>query len=333
MALQRLVRAGTPPEVSVLALMSLILGAGCLGLAAFPLSPDSPIGVIAAISATGLIGALALVLRGDRVAPIHLHAGMVLYTGLLGVMVGVAVTERGLMLSTLGFIWTAVYVAFFFAPRAARWHATFMVAVLGFSLLEARAPTDVSVWIAISTMVWVAVAILTRLNERLRTEAHVDNLTGLLNRTGFAFAATRQRAMAQRRGEPLALVVIDLDGFKEVNDQGGHAAGDRLLVELAGAWTASLRPSDVLARFGGDEFVLLLSGATQEQVDDLLARLGRAHAAPWTFGAVICSESETLSEAIDRADERLYVAKTPQRNRDAGAREAAAVAALEPDAA
>ena len=62
----------------------------------------------------------------------------------------------------------------------------------------ARAPTDLSVWVAISAMVWVSVALLTRLNARLRAEAHTDSLTGLLNRTGFAVAAARQRAMSAR---------------------------------------------------------------------------------------------------------------------------------------
>ena len=120
--------------------------------------------------------------------------------------------------------------------------------------------------------------------------------------------------MAGRRGEPLALAVIDLDDFKLVNDRGGHAAGDRLLVDLAGVWTASLRPGDLLARFGGDEFVLLVAGAAEDQVDSVLARLARSHDAPWTAGAVVCADDESLDEAIERADARLYIAKEPRRN-------------------
>ena len=174
-------------------------------------------------------------------------------------------------------------------------------------------------------MVCVAVAILSQLNASLRAAAHTDSLTGLLNRTGFAFAAARQRAMAERRGEPLALAVIDLDDFKAVNDRGGHAAGDRLLVELAGVWTALLRPGDLLARFGGDEFVLLLSGTGEEQVEQLLARLARAHPASWTAGAVLCSDDESLDAAIERADARLYVAKQPRRNAADRDRQASAV--------
>jgi diguanylate cyclase (GGDEF)-like protein len=233
-------------------------------------------------------------------------------------MVAIAATERGLMLSALAYTWMAVYVACFLRPVAARAHAAVMIAALGLSLFAARAPTDVSVWLAISTMVWVAVAVLIRLNDRLRAAAHTDSLTGLLNRTGFALAAARQRATAERRGEPLALAVIDLDDFKVVNDRDGHAAGDRLLVEFAAVWTASLRSGDLLARFGGDEFVLMLSGAEEEQVDSLLARLARAHPASWTAGAVLCSREESLDEAIDRADARLYAAK--QLRRKAGRR-------------
>jgi diguanylate cyclase (GGDEF)-like protein len=309
MSLQRLLRAGTPAEVSVLAVMALILGAGCLATAAFPMAQDTPRALLVGLGVVGVTAALALLHRGAGVSPVHLHSTVVLLTTLHGVMVAAAVTERGLMMSALGYTWTAVYVAYFFRPRAARLYAALMIAGLGLSLLAARAPTDLLVWITISTMVWVAVAVLIKINARLRADAHTDGLTGLLNRTGFIAAAARQRAMARRRGEPLALAVIDLDDFKRVNDREGHAAGDRLLVELALAWTGSLRVGDLLARFGGDEFVLLVAGATEDQVDDVLARLARSHPAPWTSGTVLCSEEESLSDAIERADARLYLAK------------------------
>jgi diguanylate cyclase (GGDEF)-like protein len=321
---QRLVRTGTPAEVSVLALMALSVGAGCLAAAALPMAQDTPRGLMVGLGLVAITVAMALVLAGPKVSPVYLHIAVVLFTTLIGVMVAVAATEQGLMMSAFGYTWTAAYVAFFFRPDAARAYAALMVAALGLGLLSARAPTDVSVWVTISMMVWVAVAILSRLNARLRAQAHTDSLTGLLNRTGFALAAARQRAMADRRGEPLTLAVIDLDDFKVINDRGGHAAGDRLLVELAGVWTASLRPGDLLARFGGDEFVLMLSGAAADHVDNVLARLARAHPASWTAGAVLCSDEESLDEAIARADARLYLAKdvagTPSIGIGGGAR-------------
>ena len=309
----RLVRAGTSIDIAVLALMGLILGAGCLALAAFPLAPDAPREVMVGLGLAGVSVALALTLAGDKARSVHLHATVVGLTTLIGAMVAVAVTERGLMMSVLGYIWIAVYVAFFFPRDAARLHAVLMVAALGLSLLVARAPTHVSVWIVISTMVWAAVSILTRLNARLQAEAHIDSLTGLLNRSGLAAAAAHQRGIAKRTGEPISLSIIDLDDFKLVNDQGGHAAGDRLLVELASVWSAALRSGDLLARFGGDEFVLVLPGVVENQVDEVLERLARAHPASWTAGVAIIDGQESLDEVINRADERLYRAKQLRR--------------------
>ncbi len=311
---QRLVRAGTPTEVSVLALMGLTVAAGCLALAAFPLAADAPRDVMVGLGVAGVTISVALILAGPKVSPKHLHVGVVAYTAGIGVMVAIAATERGLMLSVLGYIWAAVYVSFFFRPGPARAHAALMITALGVGLLLARAPSDVSVWVIISAMVWTAVSILTRLNGRLRAEAHFDSLTGLLNRNGFGIAAARERAATQRRGEPLAVAIIDLDDFKLVNDRGGHAAGDRLLVELAGVWSTSLRAGDLLARFGGDEFVLLLPGASEDEAYTFLERLATAHPARWTAGAVLHSSEETLEQAMGRADERLYAAKERRRN-------------------
>jgi len=334
MDLRRLARAGTPADVSVLAIMALILAAACLASAAFPMVEEAPRALLAGIGLVAVTAALTLLLTGPDVSPPHLHFVVLLLVALHGVMVAAAATERGLMMSALGYTWIAVYVASFMPPRAARAYAATMIVALGVSLLFAHAPTDLSVWLTISAMVWVAVAVLIRLHARLRADAHTDGLTGLLNRTGFTAAAARQRAMARRRGEPLALVIIDLDDFKRVNDRDGHAAGDRLLIELARAWTALLRPGDLLARFGGDEFVLVIEGTSEDQIGNVLARLARSHPAPWTSGAVVCSDDESLDEALQRADARLYEAKrpvpTPRSPRPRRARPASALATPAP---
>ncbi|HSF26147.1 MAG TPA: GGDEF domain-containing protein, partial [Actinomycetes bacterium] len=123
-------------------------------------------------------------------------------------------------------------------------------------------------------------------------------------------AAERELARVARTGSRLAVAVIDLDGFKKVNDTLGHAAGDQLLVTIATAWSKVLRPTDVLARHGGDEFVLLLPGAGAAEATTVLHRLLRANAdIGWSYGLTAYEPGDTLDRLLARADVRLYDAK------------------------
>ena len=100
-----------------------------------------------------------------------------------------------------------------------------------------------------------------------------DELTKLLNRRGFAIAAEEALAFADREGLSTQLLFIDLDQLKKINDQLGHSAGDSAIAHLGQALAAVTRSNDVAARIGGDEFVLLLAGATALDVDDVIERL------------------------------------------------------------
>ena len=310
---RRVLRAGTPAEVSVLALMNLVRGAGCLLLVGFPLSAEAPIRLMVALGIADLAVAAVLLAAGGRVRPAVLHAAVIQQILQIAVMVGAAGTERGMMLAAIGYVWSGAYVAVFFRSALARAYAALMTAGLAIGLLTTSAPADVSLAILLMAMVWAAVLTLNGLSARLVAQAHTDDLTGLLNRTGFALAAARLRAAAGRNGNALALAVIDLDDFKIVNDRHGHAAGDRLLVGLASAWTSALRPADVLARYGGDEFVLLFPDASAADARAVLKRLEGAYPIGWTSGVVACERHESLDEAIVRADEELYRAKALRR--------------------
>jgi diguanylate cyclase (GGDEF)-like protein len=113
-------------------------------------------------------------------------------------------------------------------------------------------------------------------HDRLAAQAVRDDLTGLLNRRGFRDAARRQAASAERARTPFLVAALDLDGFKRINDTLGHEAGDEALVDAAAALKHTCRASDVLARFGGDEFVLLLANTGEAQADAVRARIAAA---------------------------------------------------------
>jgi diguanylate cyclase (GGDEF)-like protein len=153
----------------------------------------------------------------------------------------------------------------------------------------------------------------TRLTNRLRREAVVDDLTGLLNRRGWEVTARRELARASRADMPVALVTMDLDGLKELNDAQGHEEGDRVLRETGDRLRRALRATDVVARLGGDEFAALL---TESRLDDALGALQRLQTATPPQGAFSAGVAtwnggtEQLADLLRRADVALYAAKT-----------------------
>jgi diguanylate cyclase (GGDEF)-like protein len=149
------------------------------------------------------------------------------------------------------------------------------------------------------------------LTRRLRQEAAVDDLTGLLNRRGWRHTAPRELARATRTGAPTALAMIDLDNFKELNDRLGHDEGDRVLRDTAERMRATLRAGDVIARFGGDEFVALLTNSTLDGALAAIERLceGTPPQEAISVGVAMWDRTEAVEELLRRADLALYAAK------------------------
>ncbi len=109
--------------------------------------------------------------------------------------------------------------------------------------------------------------------ENMRRMSFVDELTGLLNRRGFHSLALQHIKIAQRSDRELILFFADLDGLKQINDNFGHTEGDRALKTIASIMKSTLRSSDLIARFGGDEFTILAIDAPQHNIENILARL------------------------------------------------------------
>jgi diguanylate cyclase (GGDEF)-like protein len=145
--------------------------------------------------------------------------------------------------------------------------------------------------------------------------AFTDSLTGLGNRRSWDQLLSHELARARRSGEPLSVALLDIDDFKEFNDAHGHQAGDRLLVGLAAAWRSKLRDVDVLCRWGGDEFAVLLPDCPLERADAVIGRLAAAAPNGRTCAAgTVCWDGREAEDALlGRADQALYDAKCLRR--------------------
>jgi diguanylate cyclase len=163
--------------------------------------------------------------------------------------------------------------------------------------------------------------------QRLSEEVSTDALTQVANRRGLAQAFDVESARSQRDGSPLAIGLIDIDNFKKLNDSLGHGAGDVALKTLATQVRAALRPVDHVARFGGEEFVVLLPGTAVADAQEALTRVqrslsmslfmheGREVFVTFSAGVTVWRVGEPLGSSLERADSALYEAKRTGKNR------------------
>jgi diguanylate cyclase (GGDEF)-like protein len=293
-----------------------VLGGACgaagtvtFGTVLLPFSRTAPthLALLLAVVGWGLGGALWLL--AGRVPTAGVHAVVATASSAISVCVLTATTPAGVVVTSFGYVWVALFTAWFHSARAA---AAQLAAIgLGFALglWLAGAPSPVQTWLFVMATIGGVAGTLNSLVRRLRGSADRDALTGLLNRMAFRVAAERAIALARRHGRPLSIAVIDLDDFKRVNDRDGHLAGDRLLVGLASSWSDALRGGDLLGRYGGDEFVLLMPETTAARARGVLDRLAASSTAcSWTAGVAAWSGQE-FEQWIAAADADLYAGK------------------------
>jgi diguanylate cyclase len=163
--------------------------------------------------------------------------------------------------------------------------------------------------------------------EQMSELVREDQLTGSLNRRGLDDVFERELARSKRRHAPLCAAMLDLDDFKKLNDTHGHSAGDEALIHLVRVAKETIRPMDIIARFGGEEFVILFPETTVHDASVVLTRLQRALTKHFflhenerlliTFsaGVALCAANEEPAAALKRADEAMYKAKKAGKNR------------------
>ena len=171
--------------------------------------------------------------------------------------------------------------------------------------------------------------LLRSLQDELKTQAMHDPLTNLFNRRAFEQAALRHLEGNRRTGESAALLLLDLDGFKAINDRHGHAAGDAVLARFAELLQDSSQTRDLICRFGGEEFLLMVANTDMNKARQLaeriretwqrqqvqVGRLTLSNTVSIGLTPVPADSTLSLHELVERADQALYQAKQSGRNR------------------
>jgi diguanylate cyclase (GGDEF)-like protein len=225
------------------------------------------------------------------------------------------------------YLWVVLYSAYFLSGTATAAQVALIAGAYAATLAAIDpGPIAVSRWIStVGLVVGSAVVVhllskrIARLVAELELAARTDRLTGLPNRRAFEEQFDQEVARASRSKRPFALLLADLDRFKEVNDRDGHAAGDAVLAEIGALLPAELRGNDVAARVGGDEFAILLPETGADGAREIGARLAGAVSerldtvgfpVSLSFGvAAFGSDGLTLDDLMRAADEALYATK------------------------
>jgi diguanylate cyclase (GGDEF)-like protein len=297
-------------------LLTAYYAVGAVQLAAVAVRPpfaDTHVEALWALA--GLQGALAV---ATLVAWAVSRSAVLPFLVAIGVLVAavstyVAVGGQGQLVAGFYLAALGVYAGYFLSVAAARGLALLATVSYGAALIANWKLDSPAYLLAMVVLVVGVTVIVSSLVQSLRAESIRDPLTGALNRRGLHAAAELVHGIDARRVSPTAIIEIDLDGFKAYNDTFGHHAGDQLLASVVADWSRLLRRTDVLARTGGDEFVVVLPATGRSEAEVLVARMREANDVPWTAGVVVWEPGEPLPQALRHADEAMYRHKPTTR--------------------
>lgn len=268
-------------------------------------------GAILVTAVMAVLGALILVTWGNRLGALANSAFLLAGTALIASAQALAGGGTASATYAMLYVWVALHASMFFRPWIVAAHLGVTTVVHVAILVSLQEPAIApQVVMTLGTQIAASV-VVGRIAGNLRWLAATDALTGLGNRRAADLAL--QSALRQSRREadwPTSVALLDLNGFKAVNDRLGHAAGDRILVAAAEAWSRALRPTDSLARTGGDEFMVVMPGCDLEAAREVVGRLvAMPVGVSVSVGLAEWDAVESGSELVARADEELYSAK------------------------
>ena len=295
----------------VLAAM-LVAGAALAQLAVvLPHWPETDERAILVLASGGYPMGAALVLARGRTPLWVIHVFLQLATVLVTLGVYFGHLGRGSAVTPILYVWVSLYAFHFFATRTAIVHVAIVCVAYAVVLAYQDDPAAPAQWVFVVGTVLVAGAIVGSLAAQVRALARVDALTRLPNRRAWEEALPVELARAAREHKPLCVAIFDLDSFKALNDERGHLEGDRFLADAAEVWAEGVRGTDLLTRYGGDEFAALLPDCTPARARDILARLRATTPEHLCFsaGVAVWDGHESGQDLVARADRALYDAK------------------------
>ncbi len=242
-----------------------------------------------------------------------LHTQVLAILFLSCLLVYTSTTNLDMVSSSFVLFGVTMYSAYWFKRRTALVYmgigaASYLIAIILAGELELMFVP----WFTISTVCIAIGATFSTVVLHLYTQAVTDNLTGLLNRSGLQMMIDLQ-TVTDKTSFPRALLLIDLDGFKLLNDSKGHLAGDQLLKSLGATWSEVKRANDVIVRTGGDEFLFILSAMNLEDAEMFVKRLKNVSHCEWSYGITLWERNEDFDHAMRRVDALLYKNKASKR--------------------
>lgn len=256
-------------------------------------------------------GAGILIRFAEHVSPMVCHAFLTGGTVLIAAC-QVLAGSAGATTYALLYVWVALHAALFFGPRSVAGQLALCTIAQAAALLQLGDHTSLAPQLALTLGTQGAASVIVgSLATRLRHLAATDALTGVGNRRKIQEAIPAALGSSVSK-QPVCLAVLDLDGFKQVNDRLGHAAGDRILVEAAAAWQDLLRPGDTLFRTGGDEFMVVLTDCGINEAERIVQRLliSTPAGVSCCAGLAEWDGHESDDSLTVRADRALYAAKS-----------------------
>jgi diguanylate cyclase (GGDEF)-like protein len=275
--------------------------------------PGAHKAIIGGVAAVALGVGFGLWRWGHRIPPELYPVLTALGTALISVIVRFGGT--GAPGFAFLWVWAALYAFYFYEPGQAMLQVALIA--IATAIVGDFGPARSVEWLMVVGTVIVVGRWTQRSIRRVQSLARTDPLTGVPNRRAWDEELQRALSRRNRDGEPVCVVMLDLDHFKIFNDEQGHLAGDRILQNVVTAWLGVLRGGDVLARYGGEEFAVLLSNCHLDAAGTIVERLRELVPRGLTCSAGLAEwdSGESVVGLMSRCDAALYEAKARGRNR------------------